>query len=364
MSISKMLSGVLFASVFALGCGSDESSASQDQVERALRGDGYTNPNYNQLLGGKAGESWISGLYFDGSKWYLSTQTDQTYAAVSRITYDGNELAPSELTTSQGMFMLLGNSKGRVEERGHTLDFYVEGALTGMLRMVPAGKSSDGTFVRYTALWVADGSDPDTAESFCPHTVLSDDGTPLSLQEYVIPIGGARWALSGSRTSDAAAITLSCTHDAVGGCVSWGYLPWGGSRVDEDGQTRSMVNVHQACTRMKSGDFCGNGEGLTTGQSTYTVQRQTMLHVKDRVGIHPDTNQTFATMEAFWDENGATCVNQSEYRSSDPLLLQKLPLQLASCPARNVPCSLNARRMFLSARPCTQTNTSGDCIAN
>ena len=78
----KMLSGVLFASVFALGCGSDESSAPQDQVRQEARGMAIPAPTTTSSLG-QGGESWIRALLFDGSKWYLSTQTDQTYAAVS-----------------------------------------------------------------------------------------------------------------------------------------------------------------------------------------------------------------------------------------------------------------------------------------
>lgn len=362
MSISKSFAGLLFASVFALGCGPDSSSVPQDQVQRELRGDGWTNLNYNQLLGGKVGDAWISGIHFDGTQWHLSTLTNQTYAPVTSITYDGVEILPSELTTSQGVFMLVGDREELIQQTGHRLDFQVGGAVSGTLRMVPASSASDGSFTRYTALWIADGADPDAAATFCPHTVSNTGMPDTVLNEYVIPIGGARWAPSGSRTTDANSITLGCTHDVVGGCVNWGYGPWG-SRIDESGQSRSMVTVHQACTRMKRGDFCGTGYAGTTGQSDFAPM-STTIHVKDRVGVHPDTNQTYTTMEAFWDENGASCVNQSEYRSSDSVMISKMQIQLASCPARNVACTSGHTRLFLSARPCTGTDRNGNCIAN
>lgn len=362
MSFSKLLSGLFVASVFALGCGSDQRPDAQDQVQQSLRGDGYTNTNYNQLLGGKAGDSWISAIHFDGSQWYLSTLTNQTYAPVTSITYDGVEIQPSSLTTSQGVFMLVGDREELIQDRSHTLDFHIDGTLKGTLRMVPASTSSDGSFTRYTSLWIAEGTSEDAAPSFCPHTVSNTGSPDTVLTEYVIPIGGARWAPNGARTNDASAITLGCTHDVVGGCVNWGYGPWG-SRIDESGQTRSMVSVHQACTRMKRGDFCGTGDAGTTGQSDF-MPLSTTIHVKDRVGIHPDTNQTYATMEAFWDEGGAACVNASEYRSNDTTAITKFQILMTTCPARNVPCTANHTRLFLSARPCTGTDKSGNCISN
>lgn len=363
MSFSKTLAGLCFASLFALGCGPDPSQPPQDQARQAARGDGWSSGNYNQLLGGKVGDAWISGLTYTGAQWYLSTLTEPMFASVETISYDGVVLQPGELTTAQGTFQLSGDREELISHSGHTLDFQVnQESLRGVLRMTPHSVDTGGSFTRYTALWIAEGSNPDTATTFCPHSVIGADGTPTAIPEYVIPIGGARWAPDGSRSEEAGAITLGCTHDVVGGCVDWGYGPWG-SRVDENGQTQSMVTIHKACTRMKRGDFCGNGSAGTTGQSDFAPMATT-IHVKDRVGVHPDTNQTLASMEAFWDEHGASCVNASEYRSNDPTAISKFQIQLSTCPARNVACTAGHTRVFLSARPCTGTDGGGNCIAN
>ena len=359
MSFHKMFSALCLASVVVSGCGAEPAQSERDSVQQAARGEGFTSSNYNRLLGGVIGLEEISGIYNLDGQWYLSTFNNQTYAPVTRITYGGQVLASEELTTAQGVFQIGGDRGMLVQDRATSLEFSVEGVLKGTLRMTPASSSADGAFTRYTTEWLADGTSPDElGVTFCPHPVTDADDTTGNQAEYVIPIGGARWGANGARVNDANAITLGCTHDVVGGCVAWGYGPWG-TRVEEGtGLTKSMVAVHQACTRMKRGDICGSGEAGTTGDDAMT----TTIHVKDRVGIHPDTNQTYATMEAFWSENGASCFNLSKYRSSDPVHIAKIQIQLALCP--KPACTSTHTQMFLSARPCTATNVVGECIAN
>ncbi len=359
MSFHKMFSALCLASVMVSGCGAEPAPSERDSVQQAARGDGWYSANYNRLLGGVIGPEEISGIYNLDGRWYLSTLNNQTYAPVTRITYGGQAVEPQDLATSQGVFVLSGDRETLVQNRASSLEFTVEGNLNGTLRVTPSSTSADGSFTRYTTEWLAEGTDPDAAGvTFCPHPVTNADGTAGNQAEYVIPIGGARWGANGARVNDANSITLGCTHDVIGGCVDWGYGPWG-TRVEEGtNQSRSMVTVHQACTRMKHGDICGSGDAGTTGDDAMT----TTIHVKDRVGVHPDTNQTYATMEAFWDENGASCFNLSKYRSSDPVHIAKIQIQLALCP--KPACTSTHTRMFLSARPCTATNVSGDCIAN
>jgi hypothetical protein len=113
---------------------------------------------------------------------------------------------------------------------------------------------------------------------------------------------------------------------------------------------------------MKRADVCGSGNPITTG--TVAAYGETVIHVKDRVGVHFTTNQTYTTMEAFWDESGASCFNASEFRNDSPTLAQRLQINLALCPTRNVPCTATHAKVLLSARPCTATSATGTCIAN
>ena len=362
MSFHKYFSALCLASVMAGGCGVAPSSGDQDQVHKALRGDGWTNTNYNQLFGATMSNQTVTGLYLSGNQWYVSTSSSLTYAPVQGITYNGQSISAQSLTTSQGAFQVVGADS---EDAAATLVLTVGGSLPGTLTITTESVDASGTFTRYAAEWISGGDDADGGAapvSLCPRSVLDADGGVQTVSESLIPIGGARWSLDGSRTSDANAITLSCSHDAIGGCVTWGYGPWG-TRTDEvTGKSVAMSSVHQACTRMKRDDICGTGSPVTTGFNP--AFGSTTIHVRDRVGIHSDTNQTYATMEAFWDENGASCFNQSEYRSTDPMLLQRLAINIALCPNRAVACTANHSRVLLSARPCTATNASGDCVAN
>lgn len=359
MSLHKMCSMLGLVSVLASGCGGEPATSDRDAVQQAARGEGWSNTNYNQLFSATLDGQTVTGLYYAGGMWFVSTSSSLTYAQVSSIAYNGQVIDPRNLTTGQGTFQVIGADS---EDAGVELVLTVAAPLAGTLRITSASVATDGSFGRYSTEWLpASADDPLAAVGLCPREVLVAGSSKTATQtqvvyETMIPIGGVRWNLNGSKTSDANAITLGCSHDAIGGCVEWGYGPWG-TRAGE-----SMASVHQACTRMKRDDVCGTGSPLTTGYDA--AQGVTTIHVTDRVGIHPDTNQTYATMEAFWGENGASCFNETEYRSTNTVLLSRLAIIKAQCPSRFVACNSSHQRVLLSARPCTLTNAAGDCVAN
>lgn len=360
MSLHKMFSVLCLASVIGSGCGVEPEDTSRDAVQQAIRGDGWSSTNYNQLFSATLEGQTVTGLYFSGGAWFVSTASSLTYAQVTSIAYNGQAIAPQNLTTAQGSFLVIGAD---AEDASVELVLTVAAPLAGTLRITAASTATDGSFSRYTTQWVsAHADDATTSVGLCPREVLVTKTTTQTVYETMIPIGGARWNLSGSKVSDANAITLGCSQDAIGGCVEWGYGPWG-TRPDEvTGKPVSMASVHQACTRMKRDDVCGSGSPLTTGYDA--AQGVTTIHVKDRVGIHADTNQTLATMEAFWNENGASCFNESEYRSTNTTLLQRLAIIKTQCPSRFVACTSSHSGVLLSARPCTLTSAAGECVAN
>ena len=303
MSLHKMFSVLCLASVIASGCGGEPATSERDAVQQGLRGDGWTNSNYNQLFSATLDGQTVTGLYYAGGMWFVSTSSSLTYAQVSSIAYNGQVIDPRNLTTGQGTFQVIGADS---EDAGVELVLTVAAPLAGTLRITSASVATDGSFGRYSTEWLpASSDDPSAAVGLCPREVLVAGSSKTATQtqvvyETMIPIGGVRWSLNGSKTSDANAITLGCSHDAIGGCVEWGYGPWG---------TRSgvsMASVHQACTRMKRDDVCGSGSPLTTGydaaqgwlaESTNlgAIQLLNRLRSPRQLVVYPTTNSGYGT---------------------------------------------------------------------
>ena len=102
--------------------------------------------------------------------------------------------------------------------------------------------------------------------------------------------------VTGVRTSSASEmLTWSCLGAALGDCAAWGFVP--GKVVS--GQ--DLGAFHQACTRAKRADYCGNGVSRT--------QNGTSIDIYDRLGV-----QVVATnwpIEALYGEDGAICLNHT-----------------------------------------------------
>jgi hypothetical protein len=106
-------------------------------------------------------------------------------------------------------------------------------------------------------------------------------GFPLSGRST--PDGSLQPARSGE-------IEIVCTAGAQGKCVRLGYHPW----------LKNMLPLFNACVRMMRADYAGNGRAET--------KDGTIIHVFDRLGIHPIKEGDRPAFEAGWDEHGAVCV--------------------------------------------------------
>jgi len=146
-----------------------------------------------------------------------------------------------------------------------------------------------------------------------------------------IPLAG-RWdyssgtATGGSWVDDPDAVTFSCLGSTLAKCaVDLGYKPW--LTVDEtDGQTittRSMRDLHQACTRMLRADYCGNGVGHTFNHVPVNVWDN--FDVQD-----PDTVPESWLEDAEWSATGAVCIENFRYNPND----EASNYVLANCPSR------------------------------
>lgn len=322
--------------------------------------------NSAQAFGGQVSGNVIRGIHRDtnveGSPegWWLRSSGYDHFAPVLDMTFGGAHV--TNLTTEQGWLLVetAGGYQGRFDAvaagaskaKGQVNELYVTlgEPLNTALRI--RHQSDESSYGKYNAEWL--GGTGGGWTSFCPHPYQFADNTQGNLTEYMIPVGGAAWELNGSKTvAGADTIQLSCTHDSVGACATWGYLPW-----DE-----TLAGAHQACTRMKRGDFCGNGDPATTVNSSSF--EHTQIQVWDNLGLNDAYGQTAATMEASWNENGAVCFNRSEYRSNNTIANVRVNTVVnMQCPQLPT-CAHGNTGLLASARPCTSYDDDGTtCVGN
>lgn len=371
MSLHQVVTALALTTSLLAACAPSPPQELQSS-EQPVKGGGagvWDTGNSAQAFGGTIAGATIKGLYYSlvpppgqaasPTGWWVRSQSADQHAPVLAITYNGEPV--SALSTSQGWLQVT-NSDGTVRVQGSdVLELQLGAPLSATLRL---HTEQDGaSFGKYTADWLAEGAD--SWSSFCPHTYGTEDGEMLTVPEYVIPVGGAYWANNGARVNSSASIQLSCTHDSIGACITWGYAPWDSvtryTGTPPKLTTTSLLDTHQACTRLKRNDVCGTGDPVTTlDQNSYL---HTRIQVWDYLGIHSIGPQNASTMEAFWGPGGATCFNPSEYRTTAPYYYDHLLVQLAMCP--KPACSLSSPGLLGSARPCTATDpVTGTCTQN
>lgn len=356
MSMIKQFAILTFSAPLLFGCAptSEQSGSLQQNIVG-----GWSSTNSAQAFGGVYAGEQIRGVFHsltppEGvvpslSGWWLRSQNADYFAPIDSITY--NDAAVTDLSTTQGWLQVAGTQREQIVQGIFDLQLHIGGQTPGTLRMRSTVDAH--SYGMYVADWKT--SDKDGWQPYCPHPYVDTDGQLINLDEHMIPVGGARWLINGSRVDDAQAIQLSCTHDSIGGCVTWGYAPW-----DSQGGV-SLKNTHQACTRMKRADFCGTGDPATTiNQSGYL---HTQIQLWDSLGIHTMAPQTTSTMEAYWNPNGATCFNQLEYRSDIPNYVDHMHALLTTCP--KPACGKGSSGLVGSARPCLAIDPStGNCVQN
>jgi hypothetical protein len=131
---------------------------------------------------------------------------------------------------------------------------------------------------------------------------LGPDGTPIA----AIPVPGV-WnyesdkpGVGGSPVdSPADQFTFACVNGALGKCLQFGYGPWKTESLI-NGVPASMTSLHQSCTRMVRGDYCGDGTPRTfIGMS---------IVVDDNAGINRQDPPPDDDLEANWGPWGAVKV--------------------------------------------------------
>lgn len=343
MSIFKHFAHIALITTCLSGCG--PLSEPDTSFQKHNLGNFY-NGNSSQAFGLVYADETIRGIFYSttppsgmepsATGYWLRSQNTDYYAPIDGITY--NDVEVTNVATSQGWLQITAGDVTQIVQGSFDLRFQIGGQVPGTLRL--QSTIDEHSYGKYAADWSVAGKDKWAPA--CPHPYGDADEIPVNLPEYMIPVGGAKWLIDGRRIDDAASIQLSCTHDSIGGCITWDYAPWDYSHGT------SLKATHQACTRMKRADFCGTGDPATTmSQSAYL---HTEIQIWDSLSIHTSGSQTASTMEAFWDTSGATCFNPTRYRSTLPNYVAHMQALLMSC-AQLPLCDKGSTGLVASARP-------------
>lgn len=135
-----------------------------------------------------------------------------------------------------------------------------------------------------------------------------------------LPLAG-RWDQTGKHINDGS-ITFACTNGALAKCVRWGYKPW------KTVKGQSLKDYHQACTRMVTADYCGDGVGHT--------RNGTPIDVYDRLGLLQRTSNSGMTFEAAWSVNGMVYLHRTRFPKTMTQLHQDCPEKLTVTPSKPI----------------------------
>ena len=195
----------------------------------------------------------------------------------------------------------------------------------GFMGTTMTGVLSNGAEISLYVAKIEPSSDPD----IWLYTVLIWNGASwVSLcgdsalgPIQAIPLEG-RWDYSqgtptgGDHIDDPGSLTFGCMGAALAKCAMFGYKPW---ETVEECTGSQCVDVplrplHQACTRMVRGDYCGDGQ-------PHTVDG-TPIDLWDSFGVQapasPSTKQGMKwTKEAEWSAEGAVCVSKERLHTTE-----------------------------------------------
>jgi len=144
--------------------------------------------------------------------------------------------------------------------------------------------------------------------------------------EPVLPVMN-RWSVTNSRVSDPSVFTLACDMGALAKCVKWGYNPQR-SKQECDGaghcKQQSLDDWHEACTRLVTADYCGDGIPHT--------RNGTPIDIYDNLNIQTRSG-TLRGVEADWTTDGARCIRQTRWVNATGLG-NDLDYVTSHCPER------------------------------
>jgi hypothetical protein len=141
----------------------------------------------------------------------------------------------------------------------------------------------------------------DTWSPLCTH-----DGAPAAAVAL-----RNRWDdKTGDLILEPDSVTFACEGAVLAKCAHWGYKPWKTTTsCDSENNCSevSLVDHHQACTRMARADYCGDGTPHTVNGTLIDLWDMGSPAIQSRTtGLLPNWG-----VEAEWGPDGAVCVGDS-----------------------------------------------------
>jgi hypothetical protein len=143
------------------------------------------------------------------------------------------------------------------------------------------------------------------------------------VQVPAIPLLGTWNEANGAHVENPLMFTFACRGYALAKCAEIGYKPWTAKPECAEGgipcQLVPLSAVHQACTRLLTADYCGDGTAHTVNGTT--------VDLWDAIGIFPRSGLPGATFEAEWSPSGAVCVTATRLNNvaAEDYILEHCP---------------------------------------
>ena len=333
MSMTKCFGVMAISAALCSGC--DATGADSETANRLQKG-GLWQPNGPDLVHSAIDGALTQGIRLSRNRpIYLTNEKGASQYAITSTTYTDSTATTypvSAIAFDQGWMQVSYNNGAIVKHED----------VRGLAFSWNAPEPGKTTNVTYT-MTVKDVLPPKNGATeyglhYLTYSYLRTDGTRSAEQslcvdsegnaEPAVPVRGRYWDItSGNYVVDETIAHLACQSAAVAGCMDYGYNPWLNlsESTTQNGvpYTANMWAIHQTCTRLKRGDYCGTGKAHTMSG--------TLIHVFD--WMVPPINGSGAAnlkqLEAVWNETGVSCVIPANLRhkelvADDPACYDKL----------------------------------------
>jgi hypothetical protein len=161
-----------------------------------------------------------------------------------------------------------------------------------------------------------------------PRSAAADPNWPNGHETYALLVEGERYdpvakTVQAADVSDEDWFNIACAGSALSKMVLMRYDP----RIAPGSVYHTTPQERQATLKMLTADYCGTGR-------SFTVSGHPLLWEND-AGSHMIEAGDVDTLEAVWDENGATCLSTPRLLAKEPGILADIQTECALPP----PCT-------------------------
>ncbi|KYF71950.1 ADYC domain-containing protein [Sorangium cellulosum] len=176
---------------------------------------------------------------------------------------------------------------------GCTLDPTMTFPISAKIVAATPPRKLTGAWEYRVEVQTSEPSEPGAGPRFAP---LCKEGKPA----LVVP---GRWDEKGVHRSEEGIFSFACPETVAGKCASsWRYNPGAA------GASPDVSELYEACMRMATADYCGDGVSAT--------REGTMVDVWDSANVErpdPEAQAQGYRFEAAWTRDGAVCMDHPRW---------------------------------------------------